>query len=95
MTTLDFSVLIPARRASTRLPNKPLADIAGLPMIVHVAQRALRSGASRVAVATDDAEIASVCATHGIQALLTAPTTPAAPTALPRPHSNSAWLRQP
>ena len=71
MTTLDFSVLIPARRASTRLPNKPLADIAGLPMIVHVAQRALRSGASRVAVATDDGEIASVCATHGIQALLT------------------------
>ncbi len=71
MNTLDFTVLIPARRASTRLPDKPLADIAGLPMVVHVARRAQRSGAGRVAVATDDAQIAAVCSSHGIEALLT------------------------
>ena len=50
---MSFTVVIPARLASTRLPNKPLADIAGLPMIVRVAQRATLSAASRVVVATD------------------------------------------
>ena len=49
-----FTVLIPARLASTRLPNKPLADIAGLPMVVRVAQRAQQSKAERVVVAADD-----------------------------------------
>lgn len=68
-----FSVLIPARRASTRLPDKPLADIAGRPMVVHVAQRAQASGAHRVAVATDDEAIAEACARHGVHALLTSP----------------------
>jgi 3-deoxy-manno-octulosonate cytidylyltransferase (CMP-KDO synthetase) len=68
-----FSVLIPARRASTRLPDKPLADIAGLPMVVHVARRALASGAEQVAVATDDAAIAEACAAHEVRALLTSP----------------------
>lgn len=67
----DFAALIPARRASTRLPDKPLADIAGLPMVVHVARRAQQSGAGRVAVATDDAEIAAVCKVHGIESVLT------------------------
>lgn len=71
MTMPDFAALIPARRASTRLPDKPLADIAGLPMVVHVARRAQQSGASRVAVATDDAHIAAVCAAHGVEALMT------------------------
>ena len=66
-----FTVLIPARRASTRLPDKPLADIAGLPMVVHVARRAAQSGARLVAVATDDASIAQACADHGVRALLT------------------------
>ena len=50
-------VLIPARMAATRLPGKPLADIAGLPMIVHVMRRAEAAGIGRVAVATDTAEI--------------------------------------
>ncbi|MES2053748.1 MAG: 3-deoxy-manno-octulosonate cytidylyltransferase, partial [Pseudomonadota bacterium] len=45
---MSFTVLIPARLASTRLPNKPLADIGGAPMVVRVAQRALKSGASQV-----------------------------------------------
>lgn len=66
-----FSVLIPARLASSRLPNKPLADIAGLPMVVHVAQRAKLSGASRVVVAADDASIVTACQAHHIDAVLT------------------------
>jgi 3-deoxy-manno-octulosonate cytidylyltransferase (CMP-KDO synthetase) len=66
-----FTVLIPARLASTRLPNKPLADIAGKPMVVRVAERAAASGAARVAVAADAPEIVAACAAHGVQALLT------------------------
>jgi 3-deoxy-manno-octulosonate cytidylyltransferase (CMP-KDO synthetase) len=67
----DFSVLIPARMASSRLPDKPLADIAGLPMVVRVAQRAMRSNARQVVVAADDARIVAACADHGVQAVLT------------------------
>jgi 3-deoxy-manno-octulosonate cytidylyltransferase (CMP-KDO synthetase) len=69
----DTTVLIPARLASSRLPNKPLADIAGLPMIVRVAQR-VRSGLSgdvRIVVATDHASIQHACEQHGVQAILT------------------------
>jgi 3-deoxy-manno-octulosonate cytidylyltransferase (CMP-KDO synthetase) len=68
---LTFTVLIPARLASTRLPNKPLADIAGVPMVVRVAQQALRSGAQRVVVAGDHFEIVAACQAHGIDAVLT------------------------
>jgi len=68
---MSFCVLIPARMASSRLPDKPLADIAGLPMVVRVAQRSLQSGASRVVVAADDARITSACEAHQIQAVLT------------------------
>ena len=68
---MAFTVLIPARLASTRLPNKPLADIAGLPMIVRVAQRAMLSGAARAIVACDSAAIADVCQVHGITAVIT------------------------
>ncbi|HEU4458404.1 MAG TPA: 3-deoxy-manno-octulosonate cytidylyltransferase [Methylibium sp.] len=68
---MPFSVLIPARLASTRLANKPLADIAGLPMVVRVARQAQRSAASRVVVAADDARIVAACREHGIDALLT------------------------
>ncbi|MBR0967385.1 3-deoxy-manno-octulosonate cytidylyltransferase [Bradyrhizobium diazoefficiens] len=64
-------VLIPARMAATRLPGKPLADIAGLPMIVHVMRRAEAAGIGRVAVATDTAEIASVVMAHGGEAVMT------------------------
>ena len=66
-----FTVLIPARMASSRLPDKPLADIGGLPMVVRVARRAALSAAARVVVAADDARILQACAAHGVQALLT------------------------
>lgn len=68
---MNFTVLVPARMASSRLPGKPLADIGGLPMIVRVAQRAALSGASRVVVAADHTDIVEACATHGVAALLT------------------------
>jgi len=67
----SFTVLVPARLASTRLPNKPLADIHGLPMVVRVAQRAALSNAAQVVVAADSQEIVSACEAHGIRALLT------------------------
>ena len=68
---MNFTVLVPARLASTRLPGKPLALIGGLPMIVRVAQRAALSSAARVIVAADHADIVDACAAHGIHALLT------------------------
>ncbi|NDY90582.1 3-deoxy-manno-octulosonate cytidylyltransferase [Ideonella livida] len=69
----DFTVLIPARMASSRLPDKPLADIGGLPMVVRVAQRAARSGARQVVVACDDDRILQACVTYGVQAVMTDP----------------------
>ena len=57
--------------ASSRLPDKPLADIAGLPMVVRVAQRAKLSAAARVVVAADDQRIVNACQAHGIDAVLT------------------------
>lgn len=70
---MTFTVLIPARLASTRLPNKPLADIAGVPMIVRVARQmdALRDNGVRTVVVTDSAEIAEVCHVHQVEALIT------------------------
>ncbi len=67
----DFTVLIPARLASTRLPDKPLADIAGKPMVVRVADRARESAAARVVVATDSESIARACADHGVPSVMT------------------------
>ena len=68
---MKFTVLIPARLASTRLPDKPLADIAGKPMVVRVAERAAASGAVRVVVAGDDERIVEACRAHGAEAVLT------------------------
>ena len=68
---MSFTVLIPARLASVRLPGKPLLDIGGLPMVVRVAQRALQSGAMSVVVAADHADILQACQTHGVRAVLT------------------------
>lgn len=68
---MDFIVIIPARLASTRLPNKPLADLGGKPMVVRVAERASASGAARVIVATDHLDIAAACAAHGVEAFMT------------------------
>jgi 3-deoxy-manno-octulosonate cytidylyltransferase (CMP-KDO synthetase) len=68
---MSFTVIIPARLASTRLPNKPLADLGGKPMVVRVAERARESGAARIIVATDHADIAAACAAHGVEACMT------------------------
>jgi 3-deoxy-manno-octulosonate cytidylyltransferase (CMP-KDO synthetase) len=73
MSTTSILVLIPARMAATRLPGKPLLDIAGLPMIVHVLRRAAAADIGRVAVATDAAEIATVAKAHGFEAVMTRP----------------------
>ncbi|WP_024517644.1 3-deoxy-manno-octulosonate cytidylyltransferase [Bradyrhizobium sp. Tv2a-2] len=69
-------VLIPARMAATRLPGKPLLDIAGLPMIVHVLRRAEEAQIGRVAVATDTMEIAEAVRAHGGEAIMTRPDHP-------------------
>ncbi|MDA8255116.1 MAG: 3-deoxy-manno-octulosonate cytidylyltransferase [Betaproteobacteria bacterium] len=68
---MGFMVVIPARYASTRLPGKPLADIAGQPMIVRVAAAARRSSAEGVWVATDDERIVSAARQHGFDAVMT------------------------
>ncbi len=68
---MNFTVLVPARLASSRLPNKPLADIAGLPMVVRVAHRAAASGAARVVVATDAASVVQACTAAGVETVLT------------------------
>jgi 3-deoxy-manno-octulosonate cytidylyltransferase (CMP-KDO synthetase) len=76
MTNPRTLVLIPARMAATRLPGKPLKDIAGLPMIVHVLRRAEAAAIGRVAVATDTPEIATVVTAHGGVAIMTRPEHP-------------------
>ncbi len=68
---MSFTVIIPARLASTRLPNKPLADLGGKPMVVRVAERAATSGAARIIVATDHQDIADACAAHGVEVCMT------------------------
>ena len=70
---VDFHILIPARLDSTRLPQKALADIAGRPLIVHVLERALASGASSVQVATDSDRIAEAVRAAGGRVVMTAP----------------------
>lgn len=69
---MSILVLIPARMASTRLPGKPLADIGGKPMIVHVADRAAESRIGRVVIATDSPEIVAAAAKYGHEAVMTA-----------------------
>jgi 3-deoxy-manno-octulosonate cytidylyltransferase (CMP-KDO synthetase) len=71
LTEPRILVLIPARMAATRLPGKPLLDIAGLPMIVHVLRRAQAAGIGRVAVATDTPDIAVAVMAHGGEAVMT------------------------
>jgi 3-deoxy-manno-octulosonate cytidylyltransferase (CMP-KDO synthetase) len=68
---MSFIVIIPARMASTRLPDKPLADLGGKPMVVRVAERAALSKASQVIVATDHADVMAACREHGIAARMT------------------------
>ncbi|HEY9398163.1 MAG TPA: 3-deoxy-manno-octulosonate cytidylyltransferase [Burkholderiales bacterium] len=71
MSGVPFTVVIPARYASTRLPAKALADIAGKPMVVRVAEQARNSGAVAVLIATDHEAIAAAARQHGVDALLT------------------------
>ena len=68
---MTFTVVIPARYASTRLPGKPLLDICGKPMIQHVYERACQSGASAVYIATDDERIAQAGQRFGAQVVMT------------------------
>ncbi|WP_145255160.1 3-deoxy-manno-octulosonate cytidylyltransferase [Pseudomonas sp. DE0157] len=68
---LDFTVVIPARLRSTRLPGKPLLPIAGKPMVQHVWEQARGSAASRVVIATDDASIFEACQAFGAEVLMT------------------------
>lgn len=68
---MRFTVLIPARLRSTRLPDKPLADIGGVPMVVQVARRASLSQADRVVVAADDERIVQACKAHSVESVLT------------------------
>ncbi len=68
---MNFHVIIPARYASTRFPGKPLAEIGGKPMVVHVCERAAKSGAAGVYVATDDERIARAVRAHGHAVIMT------------------------
>jgi 3-deoxy-manno-octulosonate cytidylyltransferase (CMP-KDO synthetase) len=68
---LTFTALIPARYASTRLPGKPLADVAGKPLVIRVAERAKASGAQRIVIATDDERIRAAAEKHGVESVLT------------------------
>lgn len=70
---MKFRVVIPARYASSRLPGKPLADIAGKPMVVRVAERAAQSGAADVIVATDDELVQQAVESAGFRAVMTSP----------------------
>jgi len=71
MPELEFIVAIPARFGSSRLPGKPLLQIAGEPMVAHVARRALSAGASQVVVATDDIRIADAVASYPVTVCMT------------------------
>ena len=70
-TVPDFTVVVPARYGSTRLPGKPLLEIAGEPMVAHVWRRACQSHASRVVVATDDSRIRDAMLPYGAEVIMT------------------------
>lgn len=68
---MNFTAIVPARAASSRLPDKPLLDIAGKPMVVRTAEQALQSGALEVVIATDDARILAAAQAHGVRGIMT------------------------
>jgi 3-deoxy-manno-octulosonate cytidylyltransferase (CMP-KDO synthetase) len=88
---VPFIVVVPARLASTRLPNKPLADIDGLPMVVRVAERARASGAVRVVVATDAPQVYQVVRTHGYECVMTSPSHPSGTDRLAEVAAHFGW----
>ncbi len=87
-----FVAVIPARYASTRLPGKPLADIAGKPMVVRVAERAAASGAAQVWVATDHAGVAVAVEAHGFQVCMTSPECASGTDRLAEVAAKRGWL---
>ncbi|CAG4890299.1 3-deoxy-manno-octulosonate cytidylyltransferase [Paraburkholderia saeva] len=86
-----FIAVVPARLASTRLPNKPLADIGGKPMVVRVAERALESGAQQVLIASDAQSVLDVAREHGIEAVLTRADHPSGTDRLAEVAAHFAW----
>ncbi|NTV94882.1 MAG: 3-deoxy-manno-octulosonate cytidylyltransferase [Thiobacillus sp.] len=86
-----FVAVVPARYASTRLPGKPLADIAGKPMVVRVAERAAASGAAQVLVATDHGEVAEAARRHGLEVCLTSPDCPSGTDRLAEVAARLGW----
>lgn len=88
---MHFSVVVPARYASTRLPGKPLLDIAGLPMVEHVRRRGLEAGAQHVIVATDDARVEAAIREHGGEAMMTSPDHPSGTDRLAEVAERMAW----
>jgi 3-deoxy-manno-octulosonate cytidylyltransferase (CMP-KDO synthetase) len=73
MTSIEYSIVIPTRYGSSRFPGKPLFELNGRAMILHVIDRARESSASQIVVATDDDRIAKVCADVGAQVQMTDP----------------------
>jgi 3-deoxy-manno-octulosonate cytidylyltransferase (CMP-KDO synthetase) len=88
---MKFNVVIPARYASSRLPAKPLLDIAGKPMVIWVVERALQSGAEKVIVATDHAEILHVVQSFGYQAIMTREDHPSGTDRIAEVAAHFAW----
>ncbi len=86
-----FLVVVPARFASTRLPAKPLADIAGKPMVVRVLERAAASGAEQVWAATDHDEVRAAVEAHGFRALMTSPDCPSGTDRLAEVATRLGW----
>lgn len=88
---MQFHVVIPARHASTRLPGKPLADIAGKPMVVRVAEQAAKCGPVEIVVATDHADVMAAAEAHGWRALMTRSDHPAGTDRIAEVASQLGW----
>src|ERR1700744_5889454 len=91
LTTAPFVAVVPARLASTRLPNKPLADIGGKPMVVRVAERARESGAQQVLIASDAQAVLPVAREHGFEAGRTRPNHPSGTDRLAEVAAQFGW----
>ena len=90
---MDFNVVIPARYESTRLPGKPLIDIAGIPMVIRTAIQASKSGAQYVIIATDDERIKKTAEKHGFEALMTDKAHPSGTDRVLDIANQKGWLR--
>ncbi|MDP2228592.1 MAG: NTP transferase domain-containing protein, partial [Moraxellaceae bacterium] len=88
---MTFKVVIPARYGSSRLPGKPLLEIAGRPMFAHVYERACRSGADEVLIATDDARIEAAAKAIGADVVLTSPDHPSGTDRLQEVAQRRGW----